>query len=76
MSRYPPIVGQWFQETESGQVFEIVAYDRDGGTVQVQYLDGDRAAFDAHLKSAHFKTFDAKVAPWILEKNVRCYLLD
>ena len=46
MSRHPPIVGQWFQETESGQVFEIVAYDRDEATVQVQYLDGEIADFD------------------------------
>lgn len=46
MSRYPPSIGQWFQEVESGQVFEIVAYDRDEATVQVQYLDGEIADFD------------------------------
>ena len=30
----------------------------------------DRAAFDAHLQSAHFKTFDADVASLVLEKSI------
>jgi len=31
----------------------------------------DEAAFDAHLASAHFKAFDAAVAPMVLAKTVR-----
>lgn len=30
----------------------------------------DRAAFDAHLASAHFRAFDRQVAPWVAEKSV------
>ena len=33
----------------------------------------DRAAFDAHLASAHFATFDAQVTPMIAAKDVRTY---
>ena len=33
----------------------------------------DAAAFDAHLASAHFKAFDALVAPMIAAKDVRTY---
>ena len=33
----------------------------------------DAAAFDAHLASAHFKTFDAAVAPLIAGKTVKTY---
>lgn len=33
----------------------------------------DRAAFDAHLASAHFKEFDAAVAHMIASKDVRTY---
>ena len=33
----------------------------------------DRAAFDDHLASAHFKAFDARVAPMIAAKEVRTY---
>lgn len=30
----------------------------------------DAAAFDVHLKSEHFKAFDALVAPWVTKKTV------
>ncbi len=35
-----------------------------------------RAAFDEHLKSAHFLTFDAAVAPMVAEKSVETWTLD
>ena len=31
----------------------------------------DRAAFDAHLATVHFKRFDAAVAPMVAAKSVR-----
>ncbi|WP_375690025.1 putative quinol monooxygenase [Pseudooceanicola sp. LIPI14-2-Ac024] len=36
-------------------------------------LYGDRAAFDAHLATAAFRSFDAGVAPMVAAKDVRCY---
>ena len=30
----------------------------------------DRAAFDAHLASPHFRAFDAEVGPWVQDKQV------
>ena len=33
----------------------------------------DRAAFDAHLGSTHFESFDTQVAPMIAAKDVRTY---
>ena len=33
----------------------------------------DRAAFDAHLASAHFADFDAEVRGWIDDKRVTFY---
>jgi len=35
----------------------------------------DRAAFDAHLASAHFKAFDAEVTDWIANKTVETWVL-
>ncbi|MCB1478079.1 MAG: antibiotic biosynthesis monooxygenase [Rhodobiaceae bacterium] len=29
--------------------------------------------FERHLASDHFKTFDAKVTPWVEGKHVRCF---
>jgi quinol monooxygenase YgiN len=31
----------------------------------------DRAGFDAHLVSAHYKGFSQKVEPWVVDKKVR-----
>ena len=45
---------------EVDQVFLYVIYD-------------DRAAFDVHLASAHFKAFDAAVAPMVARKDVQTY---
>ena len=33
----------------------------------------DKAAFEAHLETAHFKAFDAEVAPWVTSKTVQAY---
>ncbi|WP_029057259.1 putative quinol monooxygenase [Stappia stellulata] len=33
----------------------------------------DRAAFDAHLESAHFRAFDAETSSMIAEKTVATY---
>jgi len=33
-------------------------------------LYSDRAAFAAHLESAHYKDFDALAAAWVAEKQV------
>jgi (4S)-4-hydroxy-5-phosphonooxypentane-2,3-dione isomerase len=34
---------------------------------------GDRAAFDAHLASRHFRDFDAEVEPWVESKKVELW---
>ena len=46
MSRYLPTIGQWFQDQGNQQLFEVVAADRDEGTIQIQYLDGEIADLD------------------------------
>lgn len=44
MNQLIPIVDQWYQDSRSGSLFEIVAIDR--GTIQVQYEDGEIADID------------------------------
>ena len=46
MSRHLPKVGHWYQDNATKQVFEVVATDRDEGTIQVQYLDGAITDYD------------------------------
>ncbi|MDJ0638373.1 MAG: putative quinol monooxygenase [Paracoccaceae bacterium] len=53
-----------------------VAIGEDGpGEVFLYELYTDRAAFDAHLSSAHFKSFDAQAADWVAGKDIACFHL-
>ena len=46
MSRLTPEIGQWYQDSRSGQLFEIVASDSNEGSIQVQFLDGELTDYD------------------------------
>jgi hypothetical protein len=36
---YNPKIGDWYTDVR-GATFEVVAYDEDDGTVEIQYFDG------------------------------------
>ena len=55
--------------------FDVAVGESGPETVFLYELYTDRAAFDEHLASAHFKSFDAKVADWIESKDVQTYRL-
>ncbi|MEV8467261.1 putative quinol monooxygenase [Fluviibacterium sp. DFM31] len=55
------------------QLFDVCTDPDLPDTVFLYELYDDRAAFDAHLHSAHFKAFDAAVAEMIAVKQVRCF---
>ena len=46
MSQPIPKIDQWYQDLNTGALFEIVAWDVEEGTVQVQYLDGEITDLD------------------------------
>lgn len=61
-------------ESEPGCHQFDVAYAPDDPTTCFLYeLYTDKAAFQAHLDAAHFKSFDAKVTPWLESKSVQAY---
>jgi autoinducer 2-degrading protein len=45
----------------------------DGSEIFLYEIYDDEPAFKAHLATAHFKRFDALVAPWVVEKRVLTY---
>ena len=61
------------RETEPGCRQFDVCVEADTGRVFLYELYDDRAAFEAHLASAHFKAFDAQVRDWVAGKDVRSY---
>lgn len=46
--------------------------DRPGEVFLYEIYD-DRAAFEAHMTTAHFISFDAASAPFVLSKDVQCF---
>lgn len=60
------------RETEPGcRQFDVCVDPKDRGAVFLYELYDDRAAFDAHLATAHFKRFDAAVADMVAARTVR-----
>lgn len=45
MTSPSPVVGDWYRRI-NGALFEVVAIDRDDGTVEVQHFDGTVEEFD------------------------------
>ena len=54
--------------------FEIAWGEADQNTLFLYEVYTDRAAFEAHLATSHFKTFDQLVAPWVVEKVVKGWI--
>ena len=52
----------WCDTGDCSRVFLFEIYD-------------DRAAFDAHLASTHFRDFDADVASWVRDKTVELWTM-
>ncbi|MBB4380406.1 putative quinol monooxygenase [Bradyrhizobium sp. SBR1B] len=46
----------------------------DGAEIFLYEIYDDRAAFDAHLATEHFRRFDRLVAPWVIDKRVATYV--
>lgn len=44
-TQYEPVIGDWYK-TLAGETFEIVAYDEDDQTVEIQYEDGSIEELD------------------------------
>jgi quinol monooxygenase YgiN len=52
------------------QVFDIWTASDQPGKVFLYEVYDNRAAFDLHLASTHFRQFDAAVGAWIAHKRV------
>ncbi len=62
------------REREPGcRQFDVCADPAKPERIFLYEIYTDRAAFDAHLATEHFKAFDRTVAPWIASKAVRTY---
>ncbi len=60
------------RETERGcRQFDVCVDPKDATRIFLYELYDDEAAFQAHLKTAHFLEFDRATAPWVAAKSAR-----
>ena len=52
------------------QVFDVCWDPNDALKVLLYEIYDDRAAFDLHLQSPHFNSFNELVTPWVADKQV------
>lgn len=52
MSMDSPVIGHWYKDVQSGALFEVVAWDDNAATAEVQYIDGEIAEFDLETWAA------------------------
>ena len=46
MNKLMPEVSAWYQDLVSGNLFEVVAYDEDSGSIEYQLIDGEVGEYD------------------------------
>ncbi len=51
--------------------FDVCVSPDDPCSFFLYEVYNDRAGFEAHLGSGHYKTFDQLVQPWVADKKVR-----
>mgnify|MGYP001287824388 CR=1 FL=1 len=50
--------------------FDVCVDPADPRQMFLYEIYTDRSAFDAHLQTAHFRSFDEQVRPWLVSKKV------
>jgi quinol monooxygenase YgiN len=59
---------------ESGcRQFDVCISDRDPNDVFLYEVYDSKAAFDAHLASAHFRQFTESTAAWVIAKAINVF---
>ena len=53
--------------------FDVCGAPGDPAIIFLYEVYFDRAAFDAHLASPHFRAFDAAAGQWVVRKAVRTF---
>jgi autoinducer 2-degrading protein len=75
LTQFMPLMlenARFSRETEAGcRVFDVCVDPKEKTSIFLYEVYDDRAAFDAHLASTHFKRFDAAVGDMLAAKAVR-----
>ena len=62
------------RESEAGcRQFDVCLAEDDSNRIFLYEAYDDRAAFEAHLATGHYRTFDDTVRGWVTSKRVGFY---
>ncbi len=62
------------REREPGCLqFDVCTDPANAECIYLYEVYTDRAAFDVHLNSEHFKSFDREVGAWLASKSIHAY---
>ncbi|MEN0087036.1 MAG: putative quinol monooxygenase [Pseudomonadota bacterium] len=53
--------------------FDVWSDEANPTVIYLYEVYNDRDAFDVHLASAHFASFDAEIADWVIGKRVETF---
>ncbi|MCH7670861.1 MAG: hypothetical protein IIB72_01695 [Proteobacteria bacterium] len=77
MNDLSPEISAWYKDLVSGKLFEIVACDEDGGTIEYQLIDGEVGEYEiATWKQLYLITAEAPEdwrSPFELNAEDRAY---
>lgn len=77
MNKLMPEVSVWYQDAVNGNLFEVVAYDEDSGTIEYQLLDGEVGEYDITAwEQLYLRTAEAPEdwrAPYELNSEDKAY---
>ena len=46
---YEPEIGVWYRNLDDDRLFEVVAYDKDDGAVEIQYFESEVEEIDIDI---------------------------
>jgi len=71
-----PVVARWYQRTDNGEIFEVIAVDEADGVVDVQTFSGDVAEMNMktwralHLVRVAAPEWSAHCAPYETDHDI------
>lgn len=42
-----PLIGEWYSDVLSGQIFEVIAFDDQAAAIEIQYVDGELSEIES-----------------------------
>jgi len=62
-----PVIDSWYRDTETGKDFEVIGFDEEEGSIEIQHLDGTLEDLD--LDTWHTLSLQPIEAPTVWDED-------